>query len=397
MTAEVEQRMTDLVPMTSIDDASQHEGTVRYPNVLLFVEGVVSISLQLLVIRQLVPFVGSSINVTSIVITVFLAALAAGYWTGGRSVSPGRATTRCLVWLCLGIPVLFSHPFISLFFSAAYGLQLPPLIVTAVYCVICLGPVVYLFGQFVVLLVNFKTGVGAASRAGDTFYVSTIGNVVGGLLTTLVIMYYFGVAVALACMTGLMCLGVWISGLERLKKIATILAALGIAGMGIADEYLSFLRTTAYANYYVAEDNDARFLVVNGQNASRTDGRGVGHGYVEWMEDRLEKLSDHNRPLQVLVLGAGGFTLGRGRTLNADWRFVDVDAHLPVIADQFLEVSVEPGVFESADARAWLTIGCVTIFKNYSKHQCEQVVRWLTQQSPQKEGQSKNSILYSTI
>ena len=50
---------------------------------LMFLEGVVSISLQFLVLRQLMPYAGSSIITTSIVISVFLAALAFGYKDGG--------------------------------------------------------------------------------------------------------------------------------------------------------------------------------------------------------------------------------------------------------------------------------------------------------------------------
>lgn len=325
-----------------------------HPNVLLLVEGVISISLQLLVIRQLVPFVGSSINVTSIVITVFLAALAIGYWAGGRSAQPSQHINRNLIGLCLSLPVFFSYPFVEGFFNIGYAIDLTPLVVATLYCLLCLSPVVYLLGQFVVLLVHFKAGEGAAAKAGDTFYVSTIGNVVGGLLTTLVIMYYFGMAVALAFMSGLVCVCVGMSSLRRAQKGSVIGLALGLSIVGVVYEHQSFLRTTAYANYYVVSAEESRFLVVNGQNASRSDVAGQGHGYIEWMEDRLETLSTSAAPLQVLVLGAGGFTLGQGRDLNVTWQFVDVDAHLPKMAEAFLQRTLDTERFSASDARAWL-------------------------------------------
>ena len=339
-------------PPTEVESSAP---SVTQPNILLFIEGVVSISLQLLVIRQLVPFVGSSINVTSIVVTVFLAALAVGYWMGGRCAQPGSRVVTILMWLGLSLPLLFSQPFIGVFFSFGQALGFSGLVITALYCLLCLAPVVYLFGQFVVLLVPFRRGEGAAAKAGETFYISTIGNVVGGLVTTLVVMYYFGVAVALALMTGLVCVGVLLVARIRIQSVSVVCMAMGLSCFAVVHEQGSFLRTTAHANYYVAPTQDSRLLVVNGQNASRSDPDGVGHGYIEWMEERIEAGLVANVRAQVLVLGAGGFTLGQGRSMDVDWQFVDVDAHLPDIASEFLHHQIVELTFYTEDARGWLT------------------------------------------
>jgi spermidine synthase len=332
------------------------ETWIRHPSVLLFIEGVVSISLQLVVIRQLVPFVGHSINVTSIVITAFLAALALGYWAGGRALRPAVQAYRNLIGLALSVPLIFSHPFLELFFNIGYGLSFPPLVVTTLYCLIFLMPVVYLLGQLVILLVNFRKVRGAAAKAGETFYLSTIGNVVGGLFTTLVVMYFLGMSAALAVMTGLICIGVLLCAGNRVNGVLVSALACSFAMVGWVYEGHSFTRTTAFANYYIAPDRDslARVLVVNGQSASRTDDRGLGHAYIEWMEDRIELL-ESDSPLKVLVLGAGGFSLGEGRNLSVKWQFVDVDAHLESVGEMFLQQRLKPRTFVASDARAWLS------------------------------------------
>ena len=54
---------------------------------ILLLEGLASSGLQMLTIRQVTAHIGSSVLVTSIVVSTFLAALALGYYIGGRSAS----------------------------------------------------------------------------------------------------------------------------------------------------------------------------------------------------------------------------------------------------------------------------------------------------------------------
>ena len=53
--------------------------TKRKAALILLLEGLASSGLQMITIRQTVPFVGSSVLCTSIIISCFLGALALGY------------------------------------------------------------------------------------------------------------------------------------------------------------------------------------------------------------------------------------------------------------------------------------------------------------------------------
>ena len=57
---------------------------------LLLVEGYCSLAIEMIALRVLVPVAGQSVGVTSIVVTVFLAALALGYRAGARFDGPAR-------------------------------------------------------------------------------------------------------------------------------------------------------------------------------------------------------------------------------------------------------------------------------------------------------------------
>lgn len=51
---------------------------------IILIEGFVSISVEILAIRQLLPVAGGSVIVTSLIIGVFLLFLALGYKQGGK-------------------------------------------------------------------------------------------------------------------------------------------------------------------------------------------------------------------------------------------------------------------------------------------------------------------------
>ena len=51
---------------------------------IVFIEGFASLGYEVIALRRLMPHVGSSITVTVPTVGLFLAALAMGYWSGGR-------------------------------------------------------------------------------------------------------------------------------------------------------------------------------------------------------------------------------------------------------------------------------------------------------------------------
>ena len=324
---------------------------------ILLVEGFVSVSIQMIVLRQLVPVVGYSINVTSIVITTFLAALALGYRSGGR-VRSGHAAKISfnLIVAALVAAIGLSVILIDAFFGFYFSLFGATLVAVALYSLLVVAPLVYLLAQTVVLLINFGEASAAAEQAGDTFHLSTIGNVVGGLVTTLVVMYYLGIAAAVFIDVTLLVVAYAVISCPRTSVTAfNSIGVLLIAfTLNVFAESKMFTRTTAYADYYLADEigGEGRLLVVNGQNASRTDSAGIGHPYIEWFEDQL--FVDAAAPRSILVLGAGGFTLGQGREYTGAITFVDVDSHLASIADEFLGSHERKGKFVAEDARAFL-------------------------------------------
>jgi len=329
----------------------------RAATALLLVEGYCALAVEMIALRALVPVAGQSVAVTSLVVTAFLAALALGYRAGGGFAGEAREkVARNLAAAAAWSALWLSRFGVALAFEATGAL--PPLAQVAVYAVVGVGPVAYLLAQSLVLLVGSASPETAPGKAGAAFAASTLGNVAGGLATALVVMQHLGVAGAVALVAGLLmaaaALAAWERPGWRLWAAGAVVAV--SSGANLAVERNAYVRTTAHADYAIEADADgARTLRVNGQNASREDGAGTGHPYVEWIEDRVYAAAPEGRPARVLVIGAGGFTFGRGRPQHtAEIVFVDVDARLAGVADAFLAPAPRRGRYAAMDGRAYL-------------------------------------------
>ena len=337
-------------------EAAERRIGPRAATALLLVEGYCSLAIEMIALRVLVPVAGQSVGVTSIVVTAFLAALALGYRAGARF--PGEVREK-LGWNLAAAAVWSAFWLSGLGVALAFEATawMPPAWQVALYAAVGVGPAAYLLAETVVLLVASGARASASGKAGGAFSASTLGNVAGGLLTALVVMQYLGVAAAVALVSGLLLLvapGAW--GRLDWRLWAAGVAAATMCGANLAAERDAFVLTTAHADYAVETDAEgARILRVNGQNASRENGGGIGHPYIERIEDAVYGNLPQGRPARVLVVGAGGFTFGRGRPQDgAEIVYVDVDARLGEVADAFLGAPRRSATYVAVDGRAYL-------------------------------------------
>ena len=326
---------------------------------LLLAEGYCSLAIEMTALRVLVPVAGQSVGVTSIVVAAFLSALALGYAAGGRfEGDAAEKVARNLAGAAAWSAFWLSGFGVALMFAATA--PLPVLVQVGAYAALGVGPAAYLLAQTVVLLVGGGPGGTAARRAGGAFSASTLGNVAGGLLTALVVMQHLGVAGSVALVAGVLLLAA-LAARDRFgwRLWAAGVAAAGVAGANLAAERDAYVLSTAHADYAVEADaGGARLLRVNGQNASREDGGGAGHPYVEWIEDAVYGGLPRGRRARVLVIGAGGFSFGRGRPARAaEVVYVDVDPRLGEAADAFLGPGARGGAYVAMDGRAYLLRG----------------------------------------
>ncbi len=322
---------------------------------IVFIEGFCSLGAEIVALRRLTPMVGSSILVTAPTIGFFLLALALGYAAGGNVTQQHLrkvAVNFLLVGVIAGIGLaratvefLFSH------------LQ-PSLLAYLVFIGLVLCPIAFLLGQTVPILTNLIRHTHTGKASGTALYWSTLGSFLGSVMLSVVVMQWFGVGRSVFVITALLMLGVL-----ALKPKAWTHAVAATLVVGITwwmNPGASIAAETAYADYRVelsadAADNGLRTLHINQSHSSQTDDSTPPKvfSYVQAMSETLIRHLQF-RDRDILVLGAGGFTLSEGETLN-HYTYVDIDPAIKEVAERdFLKHPIQ-GSFIADDARHFIS------------------------------------------
>jgi predicted membrane-bound spermidine synthase len=317
---------------------------------IVFIEGYCSLGAEVIALRRLIPHVGSSIVVTAPTIGFFLLALALGYHTGSRVAADFRtlvARNFLAAALLLGL---------GLAGTAVDGLftAMPAAFAYATLVGLVLCPVAWLLGQTVPILTNLLRAQSSGEAAGRTLYWSTLGSFLGSVTLSLGMMQTLGVWSAVLFGALLLLAGALAAAAPAARLVVVVLVAGGaIVGVNLADRRRS---DTAYADYRVTPVSrsglvDARGFFVNNQVASLLD-RAEPPSYARYIERlrRILLVDMAYTDRDILVLGAGGFTLSHREPQNR-YTYVDIDPAIRTIAERdFLHEPIR-GEFIVADAR----------------------------------------------
>lgn len=336
---------------------------------IVFIEGFCSLGAEIIALRRLVPHVGSAIVVTAPTIGFFLLALALGYAAGAKiSDRYLQVVARNFVISALLLGVGFSTPFVNGLFAHVQPVWLAyTLLIGGVLC-----PLAWLLGQTVPALTNLMKTQRTGEASGMALYWSTLGSFLGSLGLSVLVMQWLGISAAVALCALFLLIGAL--RLQRAPEVCTrgwqvlavfLASTLLIIGLNVPMMRSQFLNEpqevteTAYADYSVIhteipEGEPIRVFKVNSSTASLMgDGNPPRYArYIDYLRQTLLqdlKLKDS----EILVLGAGGFTLSHKEPLN-HYTFVDIDPKIQSIAEQqFLHEPIR-GKFVVDDARHFI-------------------------------------------
>lgn len=326
---------------------------------IILLEGFVSVAVEILTIRQLIPVAGNSVIVTSLIIGIFLLFLALGYQKGGSHQQNHLKVlqfnfTFSAVWLGFGL----SYLFVYLFFSAFQLISPHVIYPLLAYLLLILAPLVYVLGQTIPVTMNMvKSNKMVGQIGGNVLGLSTIGSFLGATLTSLVLMNFLGVAwTILINFTILALLAIAIKGnlLEKgIKIIFFIAALLVIYNINVKQEHLAFVKTNSYANYQVFDiPKQTKLLKINNSNSAILDQQKNTFPVIEKIQNILFnelKLKNKN----ILVLGAGGFVISSKGDFGNHFTYIDIDKDIHGIVESNFQKNVV-GNFQVDDARHYV-------------------------------------------
>ena len=331
------------------------------------ISGATVLALELLGTRILGPYYGVSLFLWSAIITVTLAALAAGYSVGGRIADRG-ITMRGLgiiislagLSLCL-IPLL-KRPVLSVI--EPLGLRLAVLIAA----LILFFPPLMLLGMITPSAVKIKTSdlseVGRS--AGNLYSVSTIASVVAALLTGFVLIPALAVSHILFATGALLFLTaalIFLAGRKRgTALIAFVLFTLSLAAIIFvpsspsASGNATFVDTahSPYAEINVVEFREARFLLIDGSIHTCTDietGENI-LPYANVLDIARNICGDSGN---ALLIGLGGGSVAKSLS-SWGWTVdgVEIDPVVIRFAKEHFRLTQDDAVIHQLDGRRFL-------------------------------------------
>ncbi len=324
---------------------------VFYIFLIIFVEGYIVLSSELLAIRTLVPYVGSGTDTVSIIIAAVLLPLAAGYFSGGQwNPSRNGAAYNRTVRKKLGHNIFVATIFLVLglsFFSNAIIIEIlmrtfstDRLVITSLFSLFFLVIPVYLLGQTTPLLSNFFSEDKLSETTGKILFVSTIGSFIGATFTTLIFMSYIGVHntvtinIVLASLL-LLSLSYKFKKEETLIKSALLVMAALFLNSNSMLKNADIVENNTYNLVMVKDipEIDYKVVTINGSTSSGLNSEGKPFEYVQFIEDTfINQIPPERQPANILILGAGGFTIGLNDHIN-HYDFVDIDKTLLSVAE----------------------------------------------------------------
>lgn len=335
---------------------------------IIFLEGYIVLSTELLALRLLIPFIGNATDTTAIIIAAVLMPLACGYYAGGTAKHPYRKKlvfNLCVagIFLVLGL----SYPMVTIFFEfwSIIPTTAGRLISTSLYALTFLVIPIFLLGQTVPLISHFLKSDDLSRLTGRILFFSTIGSFMGAIICTIVLMPTIGVhhtvsvtIAAIVLLIFLLCrhsreryIALAIMALTIIFNSNFILTTLGI----VANNQYNTVRI------YETPDESRRLMIINNTAASGVYTKPGEHDnaafpYIDYVDRNfIAPTLPSGANKDILVIGTGGFTVGQ-KDLKNNYTFVDIDPALENIAqDYLLGEKLPPNKkFVAGEARAFI-------------------------------------------
>ena len=313
--------------------------------------GFSSLSFELIILRQLINFVGSNALITSIIMTVILLFLSVGYYIGSVisfAKRPIRKYSERLLIL-----MLFAYIFSSSFYLIRiylYGFYLAG--IRQSLGLVFVFSLLFLSAPSVFL--GFVTSVSGRfihhfnpNYTGRFMAVDTLGSVLGSLGTTLVLMPFIGLAntILFLIIINIICF-LLIAKPQRLKfHFFSILAALFLTFIYNNEKLMTgsetLVKDDAISRVEIVpvDEQDGEYrsklMKVNGSFSSKISSKEeLNFEYINFINKTFIQNMPKSEPQEILVLGAGGFTIGLNDTFH-HYTYLDIEKDLQKISEKY--------------------------------------------------------------
>lgn len=323
---------------------------------VIIIEGYVVLASEIIAIRLLVSFVGSDTPIVAIIISSVLLPMAFGYYRGGQlyhrmnrknlSVNIRETLIQNAIiasgFLAFGLSLIV----LELFFTKLDELGIESRIAQAtLYSLLFLAVPTYLLAQTTPLISNYFKKQHLSQAAGHMLFSSTVGSFLGAILTSLLLMHLIGVHnTVIVTMLALWFL-VIVLNRYNLSYPTLAISTTTLIAIALNNDYTMSQHGIASNNQYSTieiidvegeQDYDSRIMRINNSNSSKyTTNIDKQFMYVKYIEKFVIDKLPTTKINEILVIGAGGFSIGANDNRN-NYTYIDIDASLLEISEQHL-------------------------------------------------------------
>jgi len=296
--------------------------------------------LEILGTRVLGPFYGVSLFLWSALISITLAALAAGYALGGRAADRNPTGARLSLLLAIaGLWVLAAPWLRAPVVHIAAGLGLRPAVLVS--AALLFFPPLFLLGMVSPYAVRLATRrvEEVGTTTGNLFAISTLASVAAAVLTGFVLIPALGVSRLLACVALTLFAA---AALARADRVAALLMvpAIGLTWLTAARAERPAPGVLArvespYAELRVVEAGGFRYLMLDGgaHTVFRAASGEPHQPYIYVAEIAADLSRPHGRLLLVGLGGGGAAEVFSRRGWQVD--AVEIDPEVPKLAAEY--------------------------------------------------------------
>ena len=340
----------------------------KYLYLAISASGASVLAVEILGTRILGPFYGVSLFLWSALITVTLAALAAGYALGGRWADRGATMERLSILLASAGLWLIAVPWLRdplLRFAEPAGLRAAVLLSAFVL----FFPPLMLLGMVTPYAVKLRTAslseVGRS--AGDLYAVSTAASVAAALATGFFLIPHFGVR-RLTLAVGAILVATALPGLigrrasaARRSAAVLVLAAAAVAAARLDENAaapergLVFKAQSPYGEIRVVDDQEIRYLLIDGGIHTAVDTSFYFNTIMQYANVVDLAKQYFERPGRLLLIGLGGGSIARSFS-RTGWAVdaVEIDPVVIRAAEGYFDLRPEHARVFEMDGRRFL-------------------------------------------
>ena len=340
---------------------------------LVFLASGAVLVLEIVALRLVGPYVGVTLQVSSSVIGISLAAIAYGTWLGGRLADrfdPRALLAPALILAAIGTAVTL--PLVRWGGELLRGGTAPAILLLAAMAVF---PPAFVLSSITPLVVKLQ--LGDLRRTGQVVgrlsSVGTLGAITATLGTGFVLVAAMPSSCIVLTLAGLLAvagLGLvwWLrreASLPGRPRTRAMLATIGLAGAGLGA--VAPTPCDVETAYHCARVDDdpavpgGRTLILNSARHSYVDLNDPTHlefAYVQWIGAVTDVLRPPGAPIDALHLGGGGFTVPeyvRATRPGSDQLVLELDGALVALDRRELGLRTGPDLrVRVGDARVGL-------------------------------------------